>query len=479
MQQPTPQPQTKSFKKPMSTAAGCWLAIACAVFWLVGLFIYFGNRQFDPNTDTKWVETLVLVPMLIPLVWSLINWGLNSEYRRKVREKEVEDVVSLEKVVDALAMIQETLFVEKEPTVPKDAVVLGVHKNTPRPIVVSDVDRQSGIYCLGVQGVGKSSLIEQAIYQDATRGHSIIVLDPHGDLIDRAIAQMPQERLKDTFLLDIEDVAFPFGLNLFNVPLDATSTQQQQAHDRVLHVLQKCFGDTTGVSLEKYVGNIAPVFAANSKSGYGMTDIPRFLRDDAFRNQLIKNTRYFIRDFWENEYASMSPSRRQTQTDPLVTRINRFVRSPIAGNIIGQSKTTIDFISAIEQKQILLIRLPIKTLPEDASLIGTMLIAQIQSDIFSFGDLPLEKRPSFSLFVEEFQHFATSDFAEMFTEGRKFGSRVFVAHQFIKHLTPYLLEATNSARTKILLSDNTQRCLKHGAYVYENRNHTSYRRHRP
>src|SRR2546426_4746364 len=118
---------------------------------------------------------------------------------------------------------------------------LGKTVPTGEAVAVRDSDRQSGCYILGVQGVGKSSLLEQLMYQDICKGYAVIVLDPHGDLIDHAIAQMPASRLKDTFVLDIEDVEYPFGLNLLSLEQGATSTKQQQAHDRVLHVFEKCF----------------------------------------------------------------------------------------------------------------------------------------------------------------------------------------------------------------------------------------------
>lgn len=316
-------------------------------------------------------------------------------------------------------------------------------------VTVSDTDRQSGTYLLGVQGTGKSSLMEQIIFQDIAKGYSVIVLDPHSDLIDHVITELPEQRLAKTYLLDIEDTAYPFGLNLFSLPPEATVTEQQQALDRVLHVFEKCFPDTSKMLLEKYLGNIAPVFFVNQHAGYGMTDIPNFLRDDLLRTRLIKNARLFIRQFWQDDYGQLSPSKRQGETASLSTRLNRFMRSPIAGNIIGQKSTTIDFRKAIENKEILLIRLPVKTLQEDATLIGTMLVAEIYAAIFSFADTPKEQRPGFSLFVDEFQHFATSDFSDMFTEGRKFGSRVTVAHQFRKQLPPYLEESTLTARTII------------------------------
>jgi hypothetical protein len=97
----------------------------------------------------------------------------------------------------------------------------------------------------------------------------------------------------------------------------------------------------------------------------------------------------------------------------------------------------------------LFIRLPLKTMPQDARLIGTLLIAQIHAAIFSFSDIPENQRPGFSLYVDEFQHFATPDFAEMFTEGRKFSVRVCLAHQYRGQLPTYLQQSTMTARTKV------------------------------
>src|SRR6185312_3887061 len=62
---------------------------------------------------------------------------------------------------------------------------------------------------------------------------------------------------------------------------------------------------------------------------------------------------------------------------------------------------------------------------------------------------PEHKRPGFSLYVDEFQHFATPDFAEMFTEGRKYRIRGCLVHQFRSQLPDFLRHATMTARTKV------------------------------
>src|SRR5258708_2660848 len=220
-----------------------------------------------------------------------------------------------------------------------------------------------------------------------------------------------------------------------------------------MHFFEVLWGDVLGQqNLPRYLR--AATIALFSNPGSTLVDMYDFLLNDSLREKMLKNVSDpTIKQFWEYQYDSKSPSVRVREIAPLINRLEAlFMGRSLVRNIVGQSATTIDFRKAIENKEILLIKLPLKTLPQDASLIGTMLIAQIYAAIFSFSDMPQEKRPGFSLFVDEFQHFATTDFSEMFTEGRKFGARVTLAHQFRDQIPDTLKTvraAMMTARTKI------------------------------
>ncbi len=72
-------------------------------------------------------------------------------------------------------------------------IAFGYHPETEDDLFVSNVDRQSGTYVVGVQGSGKSGLIQNLIGHDISNDQAVIVLDPHGDLIDDCIARLPEE----------------------------------------------------------------------------------------------------------------------------------------------------------------------------------------------------------------------------------------------------------------------------------------------
>lgn len=327
---------------------------------------------------------------------------------------------------------------------------LGREPDTGDHFYTAETDRYAGMYVLGVQGSGKSGLLETLINQDILKGHAVIVIDPHGDLIMNCIATMHPSRLRGTYLLDMEDEGYPFGANLFSHGKLDTSVAQTQVVDRIMHVFEVLWPDVMEQQyLPSYVR--AATLALLTQPGATLLDMQRLLSDDGWRAGVVKqvaNPR--VREFWRAQYDELSGRDRDNRVKALTNRLNAlFMGRDLVCNIIGQRRTSINFRQAIENREIVLIRLPIKTLGQDARLIGTVLLARIHAAIFSFQDMPAEQRPGFSLFVDEFQHFATPDFSEMFTEGRKFGAKVTIAHQYRGQLPTFLQDSTMTARTKV------------------------------
>jgi hypothetical protein len=59
---------------------------------------------------------------------------------------------------------------------------LGVHPKTGDIFYLPQRDRYSGMYVMGVQGVGKTGFLETLIHHDCQVGNAVVVIDPHGDL---------------------------------------------------------------------------------------------------------------------------------------------------------------------------------------------------------------------------------------------------------------------------------------------------------
>ena len=61
---------------------------------------------------------------------------------------------------------------------------------------IKDEDRLLHLYIVGKTGTGKSTLLENMALQDLECGHGFALIDPHGDLVRRIAARVPESRRK-------------------------------------------------------------------------------------------------------------------------------------------------------------------------------------------------------------------------------------------------------------------------------------------
>src|SRR5581483_4789888 len=165
-------------------------------------------------------------------------------------------------------------------------VPLGVHPKTGDTFYLLERDRYAGMYVMGVQGVGKSGFLETLIQHDCQVGNAVVVIDPHGDLTTNCLAALPLDRVGQTYVLDKEDDAFPFGVNLFAVGSLDSDIKRTQAVDRIIHLFEVLWDDVLSQqNLPLYVRAATITLLANP--GATMVDMYDFFLDDAVRARLV------------------------------------------------------------------------------------------------------------------------------------------------------------------------------------------------
>ncbi|MBI3786921.1 MAG: DUF87 domain-containing protein [Ignavibacteriales bacterium] len=80
------------------------------------------------------------------------------------------------------------------------------------------------IHIVGKTGTGKSTLLLNCIRQSAEAGNGVAVLDPHGDLVDKIVKLVPEERINDVILFDPSDTEYPIGFNILEVHSEIEQT---------------------------------------------------------------------------------------------------------------------------------------------------------------------------------------------------------------------------------------------------------------
>jgi hypothetical protein len=306
---------------------------------------------------------------------------------------------------------------------------IGTESETGREVKVGDIERRSGLYVLGKSGMGKTALLKKLSLADIEHGYGGFFLDPHGDAVEDIVERIPIERKGDVIFLDPTDKIRTFGINLTQCKDVSDMGERARAYNRAYgvfeHIWREEFKDR--VWLQLITMHTLKVFIENQ--GYTLAEVPRFLRDEAFRNDLVKNVKYNweARDYWEYEFAQQRARDQEFKTDPTRTRLYSLLGHEYVRDIIGQTKTTLDFSAIMRENKVVLLRLP-ADLSEDAKhFIGTILLSELLQATLT---RPADQRQQFCIFVDEFQNFATYKTIDtLITQGRKFGVSMTVAHQ--------------------------------------------------
>jgi len=115
-----------------------------------------------------------------------------------------------------------------------------------------------------------------------------------------------------------------------------------------------------------------------------------------------------------------------------VSKFGRFVTNKTMRNIIGQPVSAFNFRKAMDEKKIVLCNLSKGILgEEDAKFLGLILVPKVLTAAMSRQDVPMSQRNDYFLYVDEFQNYATEDFAVILSEARKYRLSLIVANQFI------------------------------------------------
>jgi hypothetical protein len=270
------------------------------------------------------------------------------------------------------------------------------------------------------------------IISDISHGFGICLIEPHGDLTRQVIAAMPEERLKDAIYLDLTDGTSSFGLNFFECPAGADVTEIAKVASFVMHVFEKVWavGPETP-RLAQVLRNTTRVLIENP--GMTFAEIPLLLWEDGVREKLVRRvTNTQSKLFW-SQYNRKTPRDRDELIASTINKCDAYLNEPLVSRIVSQSASTIDFRRIMDEGKILLVNLS-PQLEEASRLLAAVIIGRLLMAAFSRQDTPYENRRPFLLYCDEFQRFATSDFATFLAEARKFKIGTTISNQTLEQL---------------------------------------------
>ena len=307
-----------------------------------------------------------------------------------------------------------------------------VYRGMARQVFIEKFDRQRHFYIIGKTGTGKSEFLKTMIMQDINAGEGLAVIDPHGDLIEDILRVIPPHRAEEVILFDPSDTDRPMGFNM----LEADTEQQKHfVVNSIIGLMYKLFDpNKTGIIGPRFEHAIRnAMLTVMYQKGSTFIEVVRVLTDQKFVEELLPLVEDpIIRRYWTDQIAQTSDFHKSEVLDYIVSKFGRFVTNKMIRNIIGQSDSAFNFRKVMDEKKILLINLSKgKIGEENANFLGLVLVPKILVAAMSRQDMPMDKRTDFFLYVDEFQNFATPDFAQILSEARKYRLNLIVANQFI------------------------------------------------
>lgn len=318
--------------------------------------------------------------------------------------------------------------------IPTEGLFLGqsAYRGIKRAVYISNDDRRRHMYIIGKTGTGKTEFLKDLIMQDIKAGRGICFMDPHGDAIEDLLKLIPPERAEDVIYFNPSDTERPMGLNL----LEATTEDEKHfVSTAVINMMYKLFDPyktgIVGPRFEHAVRNA--MLTAMSEPGSTFVEVMRILTDATFVQELLPKIQDpIVRRYWTDQIAQTADFHKSEVLDYIVSKFGRFVTNKMIRNIIGQSQSSFSFRNVMDESKILLINLAKGAIGEENSnFLGLVLVPRILMAAMSRQDVPEESRKDFYLYVDEFQNFATPDFAQILSEARKYRLNLTVANQFI------------------------------------------------
>jgi hypothetical protein len=317
--------------------------------------------------------------------------------------------------------------------IPTSGLFLGMStfRGIAKPVYIQRDDRRRHMYVIGKTGVGKSEFLKDMILQDIKNGEGVCFIDPH-DTIEKLLPLIPPERAEDVILFDPSDTTRPMGLNMLEAQTDE---EKHYIVSSIVGLMYKLYDpNKTGIIGPRFEHAIRnAMLTVMSEKGSTFIEVVRVLTDANFVQELLPKVQDpIVRRYWTDQIAQTNDFHKSEVLDYIVSKFGRFVTDKMVRNIIGQSQSAFDFREVMDKGKILLVSLSKgKIGEENASFLGLILVPKILVAAMSRQDIPEEQRRDFYLYVDEFQNFATPDFAQILSEARKYRLNLIVANQFM------------------------------------------------
>jgi hypothetical protein len=320
-------------------------------------------------------------------------------------------------------------------TVPSEGRRIGISTmpGNERPVAVAYKHTLKHSWVLGPSGVGKTTLLANMAAQDMANGYGLVLVEAKRDLFHEVLKRVPDNRIDDVIVFDIEDGDFPLGFNVLDQGNNAN------AIDEVCGTIAKMY---SGVSQSIQAPQILyqSLHALAETPGHTFIDLPRLLEkypndapESEWQHWLAANTKDPDAKKFLERLLNMSPAERDRYVMPVLNRTWEFTNRRELKRILGQRQSSFKMVDVIRDNKILLVNLDSQLIGEQtAALVGTLIVNSVWRSV---RQVQAEK-PNF-LYLDEFQDFVDLPVGieAVMAKARSYNLGLTLAHQELGQLS--------------------------------------------
>ncbi len=290
--------------------------------------------------------------------------------------------------------------------------------------------------------MGKSTLMAHLAAEAMRQDSGLVVIDPHGDLVRTLLGLVPLERTSDVVYIDLSDSQRVVGFNLLDLTQGRPATE---IVSNFVHAGELIWKDNWGPRMEDALRmSLRTLLEVNErlieegKPQFTVIDIPALLELESFKVRVLDK---YIRDdgvlqWWAGYYDQLHKKFNVEIINPVLTKMHRFAEHPTVRNIVGQSRSTVNFQEILAKRQILLINTATGIIgPDAAGLLGAVIVDRINFAVRQQTAIPdPAQRARVVIVVDEFQSIPGVDYPKLLAELQKMGASFILATQALGQL---------------------------------------------
>lgn len=323
--------------------------------------------------------------------------------------------------------------------------------NEDQPVCIPKNIRIRHTHLIGRPNMGKSTLEEHMILHDIQDGCGVAVLDPHGDLVERLLALIPEDYIDRVIYFDPSD---PDWVPLWNPMQKAPGQDIGRMADDLVGVL-KSFVTGWGDRMEHILRH--SIYALLHLSGSTLLDIADILRRGSRESETTRKLILEViqneeaRKFWQHDFTLYRPD----EFAPAKHKLSKLLVGGTVSLMLSQPKSSFNFRRIMDDGKIFLGNLS-KIGTEVREVLGGFMLAVMHMTALSRSDTPIESRKPFHIYLDEAHRFVTDSLEDIIAETRKYGVGMTLAHQYLRQFTTPKIDALSSVGTTIVFNVDTK-----------------------